>query len=700
MDPSRIMTMRILLLCACVAVSLAAEAEAKPQAKPVWLSAAKAGDAWTCLQLEAWARMQKPAVRLGGILGESTLIGEPLFTFPVRIDHLADLGDRIIVIAGARIHVLGIDGRPLQMAQAVPPWGELSLGYGGRMAAAWTVDGKGFHLTAVQIGDGQRPIVATSPRGAGLSQGDAVTVADDGSAAAAQIEVQDPTSGHVTYSTLVATAEGQTLRPGLPAGLLGIGRSGAWLLAGEAPRVQVQVGETRRDALAAAAGPGMAACIAGGAAHLILADGKQVALGGVPAIGTDPGMATVGTWLVMFSGYEAKSVSQGDLLGEGGGVEAIQPPTLVLWRWADLAADPASKPAASLRGEFSISMQHPAALWIWEGPKLDLVDLSGNEPRREERLVASAPIRWASSELHCVRLNHEKGVKALHGPDNSLLWIGPCDSITVKRRDLALIQRLHEGRYSWSLVRLSADPQQRTEARLDLPEEEQSLRVSHAAPDIVLARGERGTWRTTSFAGALIETGIDAGLKPTPPPPCPEWQWYTPVGRFMRDGARVRGKNDPPGDDPLSGVSLVDAWRVGTTTVLLDRSGRVLLSGRKRGEWLDLPAVAPADRLALSGTGPVLVSGDGLHPVAALVPGPKLEARQEPGGVQELPSGSWRLERRWRFTPPRGRQMEWDTERVGWRPVRLRSPEAGGLLIVTPAVVIELDPVAAKLFGE
>lgn len=689
----------LLLFAATLAAALAVEADPKVQAKTVWTAAAKAGDAWTCLQLESWARTRKPAVRLGSILGDSTLIGEPLFAFPVRVDFLADLNDRVIVVARSRVHVLAPDGRPLQAAVSAPAGRYHALGYDGRFLAVWAREEAGFQLTGVRVADGERTLAVTSPLGAGLGQGEGLAIADDGSAAAAQIESEDPGTGRVSYSTLLASG-GRAMRPlDLPAGLLGVGRRGAWVIAGSVPNLTVLVGEARRKAVAAAVGPGMAACIAEGSAELILPDGRMAALSGAPALGRESAMATVGGWLVMFSGYEAKMISQGDLLGEGGGVETTQPPTLALWRWSDLATDPAAKPVTTLTGELSVSAQHPAALWLWAGKRLDIFDLSGSEPRREEYLQASAPITWAASNLHCVRLNHDQGRKALHGPDKSQLWIGQCSEIEVKRRDLALIERSKQGHYSWSLVRLSADPGKRSETRLDLGEQEQGIRVSYKAPDVVVARGERSWWRSASFDGKAIETARDAGPTAVPPPRCHEWRWYTPTGRFWRDGVRIRSKLDPPSDDPLDAIELADAWRLGSTAILLDESGRVLVTGRKRGEWVDLPALAPADRLALAGATPVLATGDELRPVATIAPGPKLEAREGLGALMELPSGSWRVERRWRFTPPRSRQLEWDGERLGWYPQWLRSPESGGLLIVTPALVIDLDPAAAKLFG-
>lgn len=689
--------MRIPLLLACCVLALAAE-DARVQAKAAWLAAGKAGDAWTCLQLEAWAREQKPALRLGSALGESALVGDPLFAFPARVDTLADRGERIVVCAGGRAWVLAPDGRPLQPSVRLGEGGSHAIGYDGEaVLTATTADDGSWRLNAVRLGDGSRVLAATYRPEPAQSRDD-MAVADDGSAAAVEVETEDGATGRTIRSILLAVGERPPRLLDIPAVPVGVGRAGAWLVAGYAPHCFVQCGERRSPAVAAVGGPGLAAFIAGGKAALVLADGKQALLQGGPAIGEEPGLAAVGGWLVMFSGRGAKTVSQGDLLGEGAGGEAVQPPTLAFWRWTDLAADPAAKPVASLPGELSVASDQPASLWRWEGRRLERIDLTGDQPKVVPQFESAHEIRWASSSIHCIRLDHAQGHRSLYGPEGKELWYGPAHDLDIVRRDLVLVERVQEGRYSWALATLAPEPAKRKEVRLQIPEQEQSIRVSRRPPDLLVARGERNWWRSVGFDGKVIETAREAGPAAQPPPAVQPWVWYCPSGRFYHDGARVLAKAASPATDPLSGIELADAWRIGGGTILLDVGGRVVVGGRKRGEWLDLPAVAGGDRLALAKDVPVLVAGDEPRMVAALIPGPRLEPHD--GGIaSELPGGPWRIERRWRFTPPRGRQLEWDGERLGWWPVRLRSPEGGGLFIITPAVLIELDPAAARMFG-
>jgi hypothetical protein len=690
----------IILLATSACLLLTAELDPKVQAKATWSAAAKAGDVWTCLQLEAWARSRTPVVRLGSVLGESVVTGEALFSFPSGVQTLQDLGDRILVATSSRAHVLALDGRPLQPAVALLNSWRQVVGYAGTVIGSATGRGNELIVRATRLSDGEMQVEGTVPMVQDQWIGSTV-VAEDGSAMAVELNKRVPTgTGPVIVDTWLMVAGARARALEVPAGLVGVGRKGAWLISGGSSDKTLVVGERRQRVTAAAVGPGIAVCLGGTGAQVILADGAQAALAGAPGLGDAPSVVTVGGWLVLASGAGAKVVSQGDFLGEGAGVEVVQPPTLAMWRWADLAADPAAKPVVSMPGALSVASQFPAALWGWEGRRVDLIDLSGPECRREPYLEASARIDWASTSQHCLRLDHPEGIKTLYGPDHGELWSGPCASVEVKRRDLAVVHRQSKGQHTWALSKLASDPSQRVETQLDLPDQRQPVRVSLAPPDLVIARGEGNSWRRLGFDGAVSETGRTDGPDAAQPPQCPEWSWFTPVGRYWRDGARVRIKAAAPAEDPLANIHMTDAWRVPGRTVLLDKSGRMLVSGRKRGEWVDLPAVAPVDRLAMSGPNLVVAAGERTSPVAVLIQGPKLEARDGLPNVRDLPTGLWRLESSGRFTPPQGRQMMWDEERLGWWPGRLRSPESGGLLVVTPAVLIELEAGSAKLVGK
>lgn len=702
-------TVAVLLTVATLA---AGEVDLKTQARTVWMEAAKAGDVWSCLQLESWARTRKPAVRLGSVIGDSTVVGEPLFALPSHVTYVADLGERLVVATYDRAYVIAPDGRPLQPSvKLLPEGGWQALGYGGqvigtcrRIRPETPAQRVALEFGSTRFSNGEHPLNTRLELTPVQSWGDETIVADDGSALATVVNADDGPSGRTVRNVVIVTKD-KTRFVDHCRDPVAVGRNGGWLVAQAQGREGGTIlvrGDSRQPIAAAAAGPGLVGCVLDGKAVLIRADGSDLPLTGAPAVGDYAGMITVGTWLVMGSGYGAKVVSDGDLLGDNVGVTVEQPSTLAFWRWADLAANPAAKPVATMPGDLSQASDHAAALWVWKGASLDLLDLSGTEPVRSHYLDAAAPIRWASTDQHCLRIEHEKPQRfSLYGPDKTPLWAGECTEVLVKRRDLALSRtRGKDEPDTWRLQWLSADPAKRRTLHLPLPAEADRLQVSVSAPDMVLARGPGGAWWTFGFDGKAQSSGNDRAEQGPERPSCPEMSWFSPVGRFYREGPRIYEKRLGLPEEPLQRLSLQDAWRVSGSTMLLDAEGRVLLSGRRRGEWLDLGVAGGAQRIGLRGTAPALVR-DEARVVATVMPGPKLSNMPEAADGQELPSsgGPWRLDDG-QFTPPRGRQLAWDGDRVGLRDARLRSPDGSGLFIITASVLIELDPDAARLFGK
>lgn len=698
----------ILAAALCAASLSAAEVDAKAQAKTTWLEAAKAGDVWTCLQLEAWGRNHKPAVKLGPALDGSAVYGEMLFAFPSWISYMMDFGDRVVVATQERAFAIAPDGRPLHPSVLLAPeGGRQTAGFGGlsmgtcRLRRLDDPPRQRFEIGSTVLADGRHPVALGMELGPMQSWDDDLVVADDGSAVATVITSDDGPNGRSQQRVLIATDRMRYVDSSREP--VGVGRGGAWLLArGHGREGQILVrGERRQPIVAGATGPGLAACLSEGKALLIKRDGSDALLSGAPAIGDYAGLVTLGSWLVMGSGYGAKVVSQGDLMGDNAGATVEQPPTLAFWRWADLLANPAAKPVTTMVGDLSVVGDQPAALWVWKDAALDRIDLSGNEPVRSHYLDAAAPIRWASTEMHCLRIEHEKPQRfALYGPDKAMLWTGECSNLLVKRRDLALSEhRDKDDHIARRLQWLSPEAGKRRTVPLPLPAEVESVSVSVYPPDLVVARGDAGAWWSFGFDGKPVDSGNERGARGVDRPSCPDMGWFMPLGRFYREGARAFTKAEGLPEDPMQRLQLQDAWRIAGSTVLLETSGRVLLSGRKRGEWIDLGAAGGAQRIGLRGTTPALMRESDAKPIAVLIPGPKLDKPAVGPDAVDLPAGPWRLDGS-RFTPPRGRQQEWDFPRVGWGWVRLRSPEASGLFIVTGSALIELDPDAARIFGK
>jgi len=409
-------------------------------------------------------------------------------------------------------------------------------------------------------------------------------------------------------------------------------------------------------------------------------------------------LESVGDYLVLGTGHGAKVMSAGDLLGENAGVEIEQPESVALWRWTDLRADPAAKPLATYVTPLSRARQFSAALWLWDGltTGVDILDLSGVAPLRSRYLDAAAPVKWVWTSAFATVVMYGEGRRALYDPAKREIWSGVSESVVVQRRDLALVGLADKEGPRWQLHRLSSQAAERTVVDLALPRRELDVNVGYRIHDFAMARAD-GQWWRVGLDGQAIDHGPDEGpdgqdLRPR------AWGCADPSGRWFSDGARVFSKELGRPVEVAGRLDLQDAWRFGPTTMLLEQDRRVLASGRKRGEWQDLGRVHEADAFALAGTTAVLAGGGRRQGLRSILAGPRL-GEVSSGDTQEMPGGPWRLERDGRFVVPKGKQYRWDGERVGFWPVRLRSPESSGLLVVARSLLIELTPEAAKVIG-
>jgi hypothetical protein len=697
--------MRSILIVACIATVCAGEGpDPRVQVRAVWNAASKVGDVWTCLQAEAWARDQKPAIRLGPAIGQSQLIGSPLLALPEGINQIHDLGERVVLTSNSRVHVVASDGRPLQPAAFLQPqsWRH-AIGFSAEAACSGaTHPGEGgriLELGAVTLRDGKRSLAVRTSLRPGQDWVDHMAVADDGSAVAATVATIAETgaqSNHMVVLAAVGAKTGAILEATWHPSA--VGRKAAWLVARGGEGLVLVRGERREPVGDAAAGPGLCAVLAERQFRVILVDGAESVLNTGFVVGHHPQIETVGGWLVAASGHGARAVSQGDLLGDGAGAVSEQPPTLALWRWADLAADPAAKPHATMTGRIVRDERHPAGLYLWTGNQLDILDLTGDEPVRVPHITAAGPIHDAWTTLHGTRVSLGEGRYAIHGPDGAELWNGVCGWIDARRRDLALASYQDGERRWWMLHTLDRDPAKRTSVRLSLPEQNMDrIHVSAGKPDRVVAFLGGGPWWLMGLDGAVTRQGNEVGPPPVRPPGVGELGWSFNRGRFYRDGGRALPKSALP-EDPMQRVVPQDAWRVGTTTMVLDRRGNLLVSGRRRGEWSELEGAYGGDRFVLVDGQIAVLDRDANQLAATLMAGPKLGPGGPAAGRADLPPGLWRVDDR-RFVVPKGKQYSWDEERHGWAPIRLRSPDASGLFVITPSVIIELDPDAAKYFG-
>ena len=698
--------MRFAALLASVLVLHAGESpDARAQAKALWLEAAKASDVWTCLQLEAWGRDQQPALRLNQILEGSTVFGEPLFAFPGHVRSMHDLGSRVVVLTDHRVHVLASDGRPLQRSQVLVPASEYQdLNWDGTVVA--TVQGsragidvpQQVHLGSVRVSDGTRLLETHWTLKIGQRWDGRLSVSSEGSAIAVPIFSSQAALGSPRALWIARPKSDPEIIANAWSPIV-LGPQGAWVMAYIEKTQALIKGEQRTPISWPTAGPGgFAACFIAGKPHLVKPDGSVKTLDSGVGLGDGRRLESVGGYLVLGSGLGAKVVSEGDLLGENAGVEVVQPETVALWRWSDLLNDPAARPVATYVSPLSRARQHASALWLWDGVGngVDILDLGGEAPARSRYLDAAAPVKWVWTSAFATVVDHGDGRRVLYDPAKREIWSGTCASVAVQRRNLALVGLEGTDGPRWQLHRLSQQAAERSLVDLALPRRELDIKVGYRIHDYVVGRAEAQWWRV-GIDGKLIDHGPDEGPNGEELQPL-AWGCADPPGRWFQDGARVFSKEYGRPSELAARLDLQDAWRFGPTTVLLEQDRQVLASGRKRGEWQDLGRVPEADGFALAGEAAVLAGGVPRQAVRGIVAGPRLSEVRS-AATQEMPNGPWRLEADGRFIVPKGRQYRWDGERVGFWPVRLRSPESSGLLVVARSLLIELTAEGAKAIG-
>jgi hypothetical protein len=562
-------------------------------------------------------------------------------------------------------------------------------------------------VRAVAVADGKTLLFRNETLERGRRWTDEIAVAHDGSAVAVGLRPvdRDRPGG---YGVMVLTGTGEPRQLPHLRRPEGVGPKGAWIVAHQDRDLRLYRGEAFQSLRCWAPGPGLALVVQrkGGEPKLILADGGDGKPNpGSMAVGKDPWTVTVGGWLVLASGGGAKTVSDTDLLGEGGGKVVEQPNTLALWRWADLAKDANAAPAAYIANPLSVAWNQPAALLAWTGRQVDLVDLTGGEPVRAKLHAADAPVEHAWIDRHLLLLAHAQGRKVIVDAAGKVVWDGKVDDIWIRRRNRAVAARWENQQRRWFLLRLDADPAKRGQTAVQIPPGDYDLALDRQR-ELLRLTNDTGWW-TFGFDGKPIDACRADAAEQKEVPGIEEWEPAN--GRFEHLHSRLVPKDTGAPADPMARLTLQDAWRFAgaggaSTTMLIGKDRHVYASGKKRGEWSDLGRVEEADRFGLAGRTPVVVS-DWEHPKvgAVLAAGPSLVAPDKVPGLAapptDHPPGPWRID--WMsFAAPRGRGLVWDPEKVGFRPFRLRSPDFGGLLVVTHSVLIDLDADAAKVVGK
>lgn len=679
---------------------LAGDSDPASQARAVWRAAQKGGDAWTCLQLEAWGRAQQPIIKLGPVLGPSVILGNPSLTFPSTIQAMRDVGDRIVVVAAQRAWVLAPDGRPLQPSLLLPR-GEPTIASDGQFVLTIAAEGSPWRVVLTRIADG-KPVLSTEiPVAEGQQRTPQRAIAHDGSAVAIGVTSPVPNGPPQERVLVFKPGEPKPLELAVRAQPLAIGPAGSWLIVGGGNEWTVTTREQPLLASSVASGQGIAVCLAeGNKLWRIAQDGSRSELAGVPPLGDQPRVFALGEWLVLATGQGAKTARE-DLLGDTA-QETVLPPRMALWRWHDLARDPTAQPVTTLVGRPAIDRSQPAALWLWNESRVELCDLSGENPATRPVIPdAGAHVLWVENDGPLIRVHARDQICAYYDWEGRELWRGPAHGLRAWRHNAAIVERREGDRFAYVLVRLASDPNARAEISLAaLPPQRMGMRIPLFQPDLLVANNDQGRWWVLGFDGAIQH--VRPPDQNFPPPPivgmAPSWRHDAAAGRFFALGARlIPARLSAPAPALASGEDLIDAWRTEAGTWLLDRSGRlVLLPAREREQSMQLAGPPHALFLALGKDLAVQTPGQQLWRIER---GPPWKLEAAPGPAEALPSGPWKVDRL-SFGIPRGKHLQWDEERLGWKPVRLRSPAQSGLFVITPAVLLELrEAEAARYFG-
>lgn len=684
------------------------DAELKARMKSLVAEALKSGDLWTAIQADAYAS-QRLGVRSAGILGNSEVLGDPLFAFPARIVSHHQRGDQVIVVAGQRVHRLAPDGRPLAVSQALPfvphatalsPDGTFIALAERQRHPAWALRVLVRNLvTGAEVFTGTLPLVRSD-----FIHGD-IQIAPDGSAVMVGILNDD---GNAGPRAAVLRAGGKHVP--LPAFYrpLAIASDGVWAIAEPASNL---TGEERHWTLlqggaavlcrSVVAGPGVAALITQeqrDQVQFVARDGSRSPLPLPRALTGGARLLSTDDWLIVASGWaQEEAAAEVDLLGNP--VEAPREPyTTWFYRWSDLSAGALlPQPALAVAGLPAISTLNASTVFVGHETTVQVVDLAAAKPEAKPLMTAVGAVRLIETRHGRVVLGLRNGKNQVIDEGGADLWHGLGEA-RVQVHD-PWFASIHQDNGSISWVRLSATAAERTTTPLVLPGGGFELELDRYHRRLVAFRSRTEWVEFDPITGKQTRT---AGIHPGRPQVA-YWGPGSAISAFSAQWARLVPRLAAPiVDDPASRWNPLDAWRVNGTLVVLDHHGQVHIAGRKRGSHQTLGSVDRPMMFAQTATGDLMITSEENLGRARLAAGPILATEGNGIGqpAQPLPEGPWRVKNLF-YIPPRGGALMWDASRCGFIPQRLRSPPppATGMLVVTDSLVLDIDPVVGKQLG-
>ena len=672
----------------------------KAQLRALEGAATIAHDLWTATLAQTWAENLRLDLRTDPPLGNTMVFGDPAFACPDDIIFAADFGDHVAALTRHAWHRFLPDGRPSAPAVGFNldgSWGALSPG-GSAAALVNTRQPDDGHKVTVNIHVvAQAPAAldkasATAPATLTLQQSrdekaDAecdgnVFCADDGSAAA--VGINDREGNHLD---IFANNEVKTTKLHQ---VVAIGPNATWIIAyDDQNHLVLKIADKRTVIDAGCAGPGgRAAVIINHQPSVVGRDGKLTPLAAPIAFGDNARATTLGRWLCLGSGDNAKALPEVDMLGVEHKSDADQPNMVAVWRWDDLTADDSAPAVQAWTGFLDVCRYECAGILRAHDKQVDIIDLAGHNPvvRTLARLDHGTDRAW--EQLSKVMAN------ATDGGGVTILDITG-KVVGQEKNDIRIMHGpwmvvLGKDKTTYELVKLAADPAARTRVKLPITGE-WDFSDDHYQQRLLATNDDK--WSLLDYSGKkLLSDSPNGPKKPG------VGEYWPPDGRFFFHFARLYTKLAGEDVPPAQRLAPSDAWMIDRYLLVLSREQEVLVTGRKKGEWLDLGRAYDATQFGGRGNELDLCTDDN-RAVGAITNGPTLVPAN--GQTMALPSGSWRISGL-DFVAPRDGSMTWSTDATGFTPTRLRNPPNGdpsSLLVITPSLVLLIDPQVAPSIG-
>ncbi|MBA3938938.1 MAG: hypothetical protein H0X38_15940, partial [Planctomycetes bacterium] len=407
-----------------------------------------------------------------------------------------------------------------------------------------------------------------------------------------------------------------------------------------------------------------------------------------------PRIDTVGRWLVVGAGLSQSSGVETDPFGNLVPV-AGQTYNVLCWRWKDLLADPTAPPAFKFTKPYTLRANTPNQVVCWQGPAVAMLDLSGDEPVERPLFTTPSGPEYISDLAGGLLLHFDDNRQVLYDDQGHQLWSGDEDGeLTVQAMPWGLVGHGPYATRTYELVRLDADPAHRASQKVPLPPGPWDIAIEPAR-ERVIAINSGVSWSELELPSLKARRNVQWSA--ASPAPEPQTLGYAISPRFRVRQARLLPSDLPDSEDAPAHWSPRDACHVGQALLVLEQSGRVLISAKRKGPFQLLGYSDTAAVFGQRGPEPFLLDAED-RLVTAIVPGPALledfTGRLLAG--EPLPPGPLKVSGL-TFAGPHGGVVAWEGK-VGFSPRHLRS-QAGspGLLVVTDSLLIDLDPAAVRV---